>query len=216
MPLDTPPAAVHVQGMARDRSNPDILILRRADMEGSPARPAWVPLFYALFASAMMLAGLVFLEWQKLPVSAKRDVDAARACQQHIRSKLPPEPGLEAVDLVIQPFTGLPGPRSVLIAYRAKGFSGKLVKGLQRCAFETEADGNFPPFKDLSRAVFRSEGDMQGWKDRFLRGEPVEPLAPDRPECCLPIMPDATTDPDPIGPHVNGSMADGHGGRGWD
>lgn len=202
--------------MAHEDSRSDLLILRRSDMESAPPRPTWVPLFYAFFASMVVAASLALVEWEKIPQAAKRDVGAARACQQHIRSKLPPEPGLEAVDLAIQPLTGLPGPRTVMIAYRAKGPKGRIIEGVERCAFETDADGNFPPFKQLSRTVFRSEGEMQTWKERFLRGEPVAPLEPDRPQCCLPIPAGLTGTMEPFQPGQNLPMTDVHGGRGRD
>jgi hypothetical protein len=173
--------------MARRDSDREMLILESVDRQAPPARPAWAPLFYALFATAMVMAIFAFVEWQKIPEAAKRDIGAARACQQHIRYKLPPNPALEIVDFTIQPSTGLPGIRSVMIAYRANGPNGKPIQGLQRCAFETDDDGNFPPFKDLSRAVFRSEMEMYDWKAAFLRGEPVAVLEPGRPDCCLSI-----------------------------
>lgn len=189
---------VHVRNMAEsDPRSDDVLTLRRSDRDKASARSEWAPLAYAVFASVVMLIALSLGEWLKIPSSTKRDAGAAIACQLHIRAKLPPEPALQPVDLAIQPFTGVPGPRSVFIAYRAKGRDGRPIRGMQRCAFETEPDGNFPPLKELTRAVFRSEGEMHDWKDRFLRGEPVRPLAQERPECCLPMDDDGENAPVP-------------------
>ncbi|HEX7782646.1 MAG TPA: hypothetical protein VF509_07545 [Sphingobium sp.] len=176
--------------MARSISGSDLLILQSVDIYDGSARPAWPSLLYALFATIAVAALLVFVQWERIPVSEKRDVGAIRACQQHIRFKLPPEPGLEIVSYAVQSSTDSPSMRSVFLAYRAdraQGPDGRPRQGMQQCAFETEDDGNFPPFKDLSRAVFRSEGETQVWKERFLRGEKVAELEPGRPECCLPI-----------------------------
>ncbi|QUT04323.1 hypothetical protein KFK14_14690 [Sphingobium phenoxybenzoativorans] len=176
--------------MARGDFRTDPLILHLDDRYGEPARPAWTPLFYALFASAVVMLLLGLAEWARIPEGAKRDMGAVKACQQHLRYKLPPEPGLEIVSFAVQPAKDMLEPRSVLLAYRAlnvKGPDGRPRQGMQQCAFATEADGNFPPFKELSRAVFRSEGEMQAWKEQFLRGETVEELEAGRPECCLPL-----------------------------
>jgi hypothetical protein len=176
--------------MARGDFRTDPLILQPDDIYGEPARPAWMPLIYALFATIVVMILLGIAEWTKIPVGAKRDLGAVRACQQHLRFKLPPEPGLEIVSFAVQPSGEMAEPRSVFLAYRArnaKDRDGKPRQGMQQCAFETEADGNFPPFKTLSRAVFRSEGEMQAWKQQFLQGKTVEVLEPGRPECCLPL-----------------------------
>jgi hypothetical protein len=185
---------VQVDVMVRGTPRSDPLILQPADVYRDPAQTTWMPLLYSMFATIVVVALLAFVEWEKIPVAEKRDAGAAKACQQHVRFKLPPEPGLEIVSFAVQPSNDQPGPRSAFLAYRAvraKGPDGKPRQGMQQCTFETEADGNFPPFKELSRAVFRSEGEMQVWKERFLRGETVEDLEPSRPECCLPLPRDS-------------------------
>lgn len=176
--------------MVRHDLPDDFQVLQLDDRFSEPARLAWMPLAYAMFATIVVMALLIVAEWAKIPEGAKRDIGAVKACQQHLRYKLPPEPGLEIVSFAVQPPKDMLAPRSVLLAYRtknAKGADGKPRQGMQQCAFETDPDGNFPPFKELSRTVFRSEGEMQAWKDQFMRGETVEELEPGRPECCLPL-----------------------------
>jgi len=176
--------------MARGTPRFNPLILQPSDIYTGSDSPSWPSLLYALIATVIVGGILVLAEWENIPMTAKRDAGAVRACQQHVRFKLPPEPGLEIVSYAVQPSGDSPGPRSVFLAYRAdraRGPDGKPRQGMQRCAFETEADGNFLPFKNLSRAVFRSEGETQVWKERFLRGENVADLEPGRPECCLPM-----------------------------
>jgi hypothetical protein len=187
--------------MPRRHPHPEVLVLRPADRAPDAATIDWRPLTYALFGTIVTVLLMAVTVWNNIPVAAKRDAGAARACQLHIRYKLPPEPGLEMVSLAIQPATGLPGaPRSVLIAWRAKGVGGSPTQGMQQCAFLTGEDGNFPEFKRLTRAVFRSEMEMQDWKARFLAGEDVPPLPPERPDCCLPIDGGASGDAVPPAP----------------
>lgn len=171
----------------RQSDSPDVLILRASDRVEARARAMWLPLAGA-FASCLLILGFFAVQaWRNIPTQTKRDFDALRACQQHVRYTLPPEPGLEIIDYSVQRIGVDGGPRSVLLAWRAKGADGKPREGLQRCLFETEADGNFPPFDLLSRAVFRAEGEMAQWKADFLAGKPVAPIEPGRPECCLPL-----------------------------